>query len=282
MSTLGAGRRICRARHGEEAEGARPRRAPSSSPWRRPRPCRATRSPGRPSAAGAPGWRRRRRPPRRDGEDRGDPVHRHAGGGDRVERADASRRLARRPVAAGDEHADRGDELPAAVEGDQHPRRPRRDRREAELVEAEGEQHAGARHADRSDDRVVVGRRAGVRARDEEAHHAAEGEQRERRREGEERGVPPRPSRRAARARGRRRAAERRRGASEARRRTAAGGTPRAAPPRRGRRPRRRSARRSPSAPMIATAARNRASSTAVSPRLRPARIRQLVRSTIA
>ena len=50
-----------------------------------------------------------------DGEDRGDPVHRHAGGGDRVERADAGRRLARRAIAAGDEHADRGDELPAAI-----------------------------------------------------------------------------------------------------------------------------------------------------------------------
>ena len=61
-----------------------------------------------------------------DGEDRGDPVHRHAGRGDRVERADAGRGLARRAIAAGDEHADRGDELPAAVKADQKPRRPRR------------------------------------------------------------------------------------------------------------------------------------------------------------
>ena len=138
----------------------------------------------------------------------------------------AGRRLARRAIAAGDEHGDRGDELPAGIEADQPADRARRGRRAAECVEAEGQQHPGARHADRRDDRVIMRGRPGVAAVDQEAHRAAEREQRQRRGEREERRVAPRQAR-ARRASGR--AASRRTAATGSRRRIAGSGTPRAA-----------------------------------------------------
>ena len=92
-------------------------------------------------------------------------------------RAGAGGRLARRAVTAGDEHADRGDDLAAAIKQDDDTRRPLGRRQTFHLVESEGEQHAHAGDADRRDDVVIMRRRARVRTGDEHAHHAADREQ---------------------------------------------------------------------------------------------------------
>ena len=63
----------------------------------------------------------------------------------------------------------------------------------AQFLESVSEQHAGARDADRGDDRVIVRWRARVRAVDHEAHHSAEREERQRNRKGEERRIAPGP-----------------------------------------------------------------------------------------
>ena len=134
-----------------------------------------------------------------DGEDRSDPVHRHARSGASVERPGAGRGFAQGPVAPGDEHGDRGDELAAAVEAEEKAGQARRRGRLAQFLKTEGEQHSGARDADRGDDGVIMRRRAGVRAVDQEAHDAAEREQGERHREREKGRIAPWPwGRRAA------------------------------------------------------------------------------------